>query len=85
MLIEVSKDIYPFLIIFFTFCGVFSLTTLILEGGYDAEGYQFMGPYPFLINVLQTFRNSIGDLREPSYGRWIPHKEGGDYDLLNGY
>ena len=52
MLIEVAKDIYPFLIVFFTFCGVFSLVTLILEGKYDAGDYQFMESFPFLVNIL---------------------------------
>lgn len=52
MLMEVSKDIYPFLILFFTFCGVFSLVTLILEGGYSEENYPFMKPFPIWINIL---------------------------------
>ena len=69
MLTQVSKDIYPFLVVFFTFCGIFSMVTLILEGEYDDEAYPFMGK--LLINILQTFRNSIGDLTEPKYGNWI--------------
>lgn len=70
MLLQVSKDIYPFLIVFFTFCGIFSIVTLILEGAYSDEAYPLMDPLS--INILQTFRNSIGDLIEPKYGKWIP-------------
>ena len=71
MLIEVSKDIYPFLVVFFTFLFVFALVNSILEGGYSAENYKYLDPFPMLVNILQTFRNSIGDLSEPEYGRWI--------------
>lgn len=62
MLVQVTNDIYPFCIVLFTFCGVFTLVTAIMEGDYDTEEYFFMSPFPLLINVIQTFRNSIGDL-----------------------
>lgn len=75
-----SKDIYPFLIVFFTFCAVFVLVTYILEGGYSFESYEYMKPFPILVNNLQTFRNSIGDLTEPEYGQWIPDEVEGDPD-----
>lgn len=52
MLIYVSSDIYPFLVVFFTFCGVFSLITFILEGGYSASDYPYMSIYPLLIIML---------------------------------
>ena len=81
MLTQVSKDIYPFLIVFFTFCAVFVMVTYILEGNYSDESYKYMGPYPMLINMLQTFRNSIGDLAEPEYGRWIPKSDNDDVTL----
>jgi len=68
MLIQVSSDIYPFLVVFFTFCIVFTLLTFIMEGGYSAENYVYMSPYPLLINIIQTFRNSIGDIDVPLYG-----------------
>lgn len=71
MLTQVFKDMYPFLVVFFTFTGVFVVVTDILEGKYDDENYQFMGPFPLIINMLQSFRNSIGDLTEPLYGEWI--------------
>ena len=82
MLVQVSKDIYPFLVVFFTFCAVFVLITYILEGGYPDpdEVYNFM--HPMIINCLQTFRNSIGDLKAPNYGRWIADDEKGP---LTGY
>lgn len=83
MLMEVFKDIYPFLIVFFTFCGVFVLVTHILEGGYDDESYKFLGPFPLIINILQTFRNSIGDLTEPKYGKWFEDMK--DTDNPSGY
>ena len=73
MLMQVSKDIYPFCIVFFTFCLIFSMVTLILEGEYDNEAYPFMSP--LTINILQTFRNSIGDLTEPLYGLWIDNNK----------
>lgn len=50
MLIEVTRDIYPFLVVFFTFCGLFSMVTLILEGGYDDESYPFISAN--MINIL---------------------------------
>ena len=71
MLVQVSKDIYPFCIVLFTFCGVFCLITAIFEGDYDTEDYLFLRNYPLLINIIQTFRNSIGDLQTPRYGNWI--------------
>jgi len=43
-----------------------------MEGGYSSENYTYMGPYPLLINIIQTFRNSIGDIDVPLYGSWIP-------------
>lgn len=72
MLTQVFKDIYPFLIVFFTFNVLFVFVTYILEGGYGDDNYPYMGVFPILINNLQTFRNSIGDLAEPEYGAWIP-------------
>ena len=74
MLIEVSKDIYPFLIVFFTFLAVFVMVTFVLEGGYSFENYEYMKPFPLIVNNLQTFRNSIGDLAEPDIGKWIKDK-----------
>lgn len=50
MLIEVSRDIYPFLVVFFTFCGLFSMITLILEGCYDDESYPLISEH--MINIL---------------------------------
>lgn len=42
-----------------------------------------MGPFPMVINILQTFRNSIGDLTEPEYGRWIPENSANDEGYLD--
>lgn len=75
MLVQVLKDIYPFCILLFTLTAVFCLVTLILEGGYDELSYEFMGRFPIIINMLQTFRNSIGDLKEPMYGKWIERSQ----------
>lgn len=83
MLVQVSLDIYPFLVVFFTFCGVFTLITYILEGGYDDEDYPFMGKD--IINILQTFRNSIGDFKNPKYGPWIDPKKVKIAGSLDGY
>lgn len=88
MLMQVSKDIYPFLIVFFTFCAVFVLITYILEGGYDTEGYTYLEKFPMIINILQTFRNSIGDLKEPNLGKWIRASDDdlkSDVPTLDGY
>ena len=74
MLTQVSKDIYPFLVIFFTFTGIFVIVTDIIEGGYPSDDYQFMANFHLIINMLQSFRNSIGDLAEPLYGKWIQVK-----------
>lgn len=85
MLIQVSKDIYPFLIVFFTFCAVFMLITQVIEGGYKADDYDYMGPFPTVINILQTFRNSIGDIKEPAYGNWIPDADNTNVILKDNY
>lgn len=52
MLTQVFRDIYPFLIVFFTFMFVFVFVTYILEGHYSDESYQFMGVFPMIINNL---------------------------------
>ena len=39
MLVQVFNDMYPFLVIFFTFTGIFVIITDILEGGYSADDY----------------------------------------------
>lgn len=51
------------------------LITRVIEGGYKPDDYDYMGPFPTVINILQTFRNSIGDIKEPDYGKWIPPAE----------
>lgn len=85
MLVQVFKDMYPFLVIFFTFTLGFVVITDILEGAYDDEDYIQMGSFPFLINGLQSFRNSIGDLAEPKYGMWIPADTPADKPLPDNY
>jgi hypothetical protein len=71
MLTQVFADILPFLIVFFTFHFVFVLITYVLEGRYDPESYANLENFPMIVNNLQTFRNSIGDLAEPGYGAWV--------------
>lgn len=80
MLGQVASDIYPFLIIYFTFYGVFTLVTLILEGSYDNDDYG-EELNTLVINLIQTFRNTIGDVKEPKYEKWINKK----YPLENAY
>lgn len=68
MLVQVTYDILPFLIILFTFTGVFVVVTDIIEGQWPDEDYKHMEEFSLIINLLQSFRNSIGDLVEPQYG-----------------
>lgn len=84
MLNQVFSDILPFLIVFITFNIVFVLVNYILEGGYDSENYKYLAPYPLIINNMQTFRNSIGDLAEPEYGAWVEGVAAGE-EYLDGY
>lgn len=71
MLVQVALDIYPFCIVLFTFCAVFVMVTLVLEHNYPTDAYPYMNPLTIII--LQTFRNSVGDLSEPKDYNWIDH------------
>lgn len=67
MLVQVALDVYPFCIVLFTFCGVFLMVAMVLNVHYDPTSYPGMDNYRTIISILQTFRNSVGDLSNPMY------------------
>lgn len=53
MLIQVVEDIKPFLVVLFTFSGIFMFVTIIIEGDYSqSTDYDYLAPYPFIIMAL---------------------------------
>lgn len=52
MLTQVTVDIYPFLIVFFTFQLIFVLITIVLEYGYTEDGYDTMESFSLIITIL---------------------------------
>lgn len=78
MLVQVTYDVYPFCIVLFTFCAVFVMVTAVLEIHYDPIGYNGLEDYRLMVNIIQTFRNSIGDISNPLYelgDTWFHHAE----------
>ena len=60
MLTAVMVDLAPFLTIFLIFITVFSLIIIIMEADIAPDDYE--GIPKFLRIMIQTFRNSIGDI-----------------------
>jgi hypothetical protein len=68
MLTAVLMDLAPFLTIFLIFVFVFSMIIIIMESDIDPEDYA--GIPKFIRIMIQTFRNSIGDIAIIQYGKW---------------
>ena len=68
MLTAVLMDLAPFLTIFLIFVFVFSMIIIIMESDIDPEDYA--GLPKFIRIMIQTFRNSIGDIAIIQYGKW---------------
>ena len=68
MLTAVLMDLAPFLTIFLIFVFVFSMIIIIMESDIDPEDYA--GIPKFNRIMIQTFRNSIGDIAIYQYGKW---------------
>ena len=68
MLTAVLIDLAPFLTIFLIFIFVFTMIVVIMEADIDPEDYA--GIPKFMRIMIQTFRNSIGDIAIIQYGKW---------------
>jgi hypothetical protein len=68
MIISVFFDLFPFIVIFLILVTVFSLGIIVMGGEFDDGDYLAL-PKGIAI-FLQMFRNSIGDIAEPTYGIW---------------
>ena len=68
MITQVFIDLIPFFSIFLMYIFVFSMITIIMEADFVNDGYEDMPR--FLRILLQTFRNSIGDIATNNYGGW---------------
>ena len=60
MITQVFIDLIPFFSIFLMYIFVFSMITIIMEADFVKDGYEDVPR--FLRILLQTFRNSIGDI-----------------------
>ena len=79
MILQVFADLYPFLVVFMTFCLVNTFFIDMMKGEFDQGDYPQI-PKTFMVTFLQVFRNSIGDLAIIGYGPWVPVKEEGAED-----
>jgi hypothetical protein len=60
----------------------FTFSFLIFNASFDDKDYP--GVNPFLIILIQTFRNSIGDIDVPVYEAWFPElPDISDYFLIS--
>ena len=60
MITQVFIDLIPFFSIFLMYIFVFSMITIIMEADFVEDGYEDLPR--FIRILLQTFRNSIGDI-----------------------
>jgi hypothetical protein len=68
LITETFKDITVFLPFMFFWIFVFSCQMYSLGGAYGAGDYPEL--HEFLIIVLATWRNAIGDIYAPDYSKW---------------
>lgn len=84
MIAQVIVDLGPFLCTFLMFILLFTAITLIMESDYDDKDYSEV-PKNFRI-LIQTFRNSIGDIEPQKYGEWGLNKNNdAEYNQAKNY
>ena len=64
-------DIIPFLIFIMMFILYFALISIITEIDWDPAGSNYPDLQKSTIAMLQTYRNSIGDIEVPNYQFWL--------------
>jgi hypothetical protein len=60
MITHVFLDLIPFFTVFFMYILLFSIINIILEADFEDEDYDDVPRYMRIL--IQTFRNSIGDI-----------------------
>ena len=70
------REFMLFMVIWIIF---FSLFYKVAGVEFDAGDYQQLNT--FFIDLIQSYRNSIGDIAPPEYPIWIEYVESGDPDL----
>lgn len=71
------KEFSVFLLMWILF---FSTFFLISGVAFDDGDYSEVSP--FFVNILQTYRNSIGDISPPLYPMWVLYIKSGDPSLV---
>ena len=80
-MISTIYDIRFFIIFFVSWIFVFAHLFKITGANFDDEDYALVPRAKF---VLQTFRNTIGDVAAPQYGYWLElHKSMDNKSSLN--
>jgi hypothetical protein len=68
MLIQTIKELVSFLSFMMITIVYFAFSTHIFGASYDSSDY--VGVNSFVVILIQTFRNSIGDINPPLYDNW---------------
>jgi hypothetical protein len=61
----------------------FSFSTEIFGASYDNSEY--VGVYKFVVILIQTFRNSLGDIKAPLYNNWSNMPTSIERNFMIGY
>ena len=69
LIIECIRDISVFGLFMFGWIIVITLIYILLGAEFDNEDYDVLDPKVFF--VIQTWRNSIGDIGPPKYSFWM--------------
>ena len=78
MILYCIIELIPFLFAYIIFLVVFTLSFIVLQMEFDPEVDTVRGMHDFPKMVLQTFRDSIGELGMPVYGKMLS-KEGSNF------
>ena len=68
MITHVFLDLIPFFTVFFMYILLFSIINIIMEADFGTDDYADLPRYMRIL--IQTFRNSIGDIQVSNYGKW---------------
>jgi len=84
MIMTVFGELIPFLILFFMLVWLFTIFIYVMGGEASPQhpaDYAHLGS--FLPILIQTFRNSIGDIAPWGYGPWDPTKNKVNVDKMD--